>query len=236
MQRYFTEERKEDVCFLSEEDSYHLQVVMRKKEEDLVEVVHKDKLYIGKIEKTGKKTKIKILEEKETEEDTYHVTIAQALIKDKKMDFVLQKATELGVEEIIPLKTIRSVVKIDQKAEKKIERYQKIVKEASSQSKRVKIPVVREIMSIEELAKLNYDVKIICSVNEMSTSIKKVLDNIKISDRILFVVGAEGGFEDKEESFLVENGFQRVTLGKNVLRTETAPLYILSVVSYNFMR
>lgn len=236
MQRYFVEELKNQKARLSEEDSYHLKVVMRTNIGENVEIVCKNKLYLGVVDDLEQMASIAIKEELNIPDFSYNVTIAQGLIKDKKMDFVLQKATELGVSEIIPLETKRSVVKISGKEEKKIERWQKIVKEASSQSKRIQIPQVKSILCIDDLLKLDYDVKILCSVNETSTSIKKVLEKLNRSDRILFVVGAEGGFEKEEEQKLIQNGFIRVSLGSTVLRTETAPLYLLSVVSYHFMR
>lgn len=236
MQRYFVEEIKNQKACLSEEDSYHLKIVMRTNIGENVEIVCQDKLYLGVVDDLKQMVSIAIKKELNIPDSSYNVTIAQGLIKDKKMDFVLQKATELGVSEIIPLQTKRSVVKTSGKEEKKIERWQRIVKEASSQSKRIQIPQVKPIMCIDDLLKLDYDVKILCSVNETSTSIKKVLDKLDRSDRILFVVGAEGGFEKEEEQKLIQNGFISVSLGSNVLRTETAPLYLLSVVSYNFMR
>lgn len=236
MQRYFTDKIKNNKVILNEDDSYHLSVVMRAKIDDEVEIVYNNHLYIGKVIKIEDKVTIEIIKEKEDIEEEFHVSIAQALIQDKKMDLVLQKATELGVEEIIPLKTNRSVIKINDKEDKKLLRYERIVKEASSQSKRLHIPKVHRPISIEELVGLDYDIKILCSVNEVSKNIKKVLEKLDISDRILFVVGAEGGFTDYEEELMIKHGFIRVSLSKNVLRTETAPLYILSVVSYNFMR
>lgn len=236
MQRYFVKEIKEQKAYLDKEDSYHLRVVMRSKVGEEVEIVCDGKLYIGHVTRLDENIAIEIEKELVATDISYQVTIAQALIKDKKMDYVLQKATELGVSAIIPLITKRSVVKVEQKQEKKIERWQKIVKEASSQSKRITIPIVEPVMTIDDLVKSDYDVKIVCSVNESSTSIKKVLDKLNRSDRILFVVGAEGGFDPSEEEKLIKHGFIRVSLGSNVLRTETTPLYLLSVVSYNFMR
>ncbi len=236
MQRYFVKEINEKKAYLSKEDSYHLQVVMRCKKGEKLEIVCEDKLYLGRVSSLGEFVCVEIEKEVKTDFLSYKVAIAQGLIKDKKMDFVLQKATELGVYEIIPLITKRSVVKLEGKEQKKIDRWQKIVQEASCQAKRIDVPIVHSILSMEELIHLDYDVKILCSVNEMSMNIKKVLEKLNRSDRILFVVGAEGGFDPAEEEMLIENGFIRVSLGNHVLRTETAPLYLLSVVSYNFMR
>ena len=152
------------------------------------------------------------------------------------MDFLLQKATELGVDEIIPVISERTVVKIDNKKDNKISRWEKIMKEASEQSHRFDIPKMHDITSLKGLVNVNADIKIFCNTNEMSKNIKKVLQDSKKSGTILIVVGPEGGFSDAEVDFLSNNGFVSVTLGSNILRAETVPLYLLSVINYEFMR
>lgn len=237
MQRYFSNEIINNRFYLSREDSYHLINVMRAKRNDLVEVVCDKKLYICKIiDNNVNKVVCQIDRCIDKEKlETPKVIIVQALVSENKMDLILQKCTELGVNEIIPLKTINSKVNIDSKVDKKINRWQIIVKEASEQSKRIDIPIVREVMTIDEINKLD-GVKIFCSVNEVSNSIKRVLSNTKIDDTLILVIGPEGGFTDLEESKLINGGFVSVSLGNNVLRTETASIYLLSVIAYHFMR
>ena len=160
----------------------------------------------------------------------------QSLVKEQKMDYILQKSTELGVDEIIPLNAERSIIKIDNKENKKIERWNKVLKEASEQSKRNTIPILDKIYSLKDLKDIDIKHKYICSVKEKEKTIKSILSKISISDTILFVIGPEGGLSDKEEEILVESGFERITLGSNVLRTETASSFILSAIDYEFMR
>ena len=149
------------------------------------------------------------------------------------MSFVLQKATELGVDEIVPILTIRSMVKIDGKETKKIERWNKICKEASEQSKRLDIPIISNTKKIEQL---NYDgLKIVCSTKEKNNTIKNVLKNNLKCDTIVMVIGPEGGLTEQEEEILNNNGFELVTLGNNILRVETVPIYLLSVLNYELM-
>ena len=151
------------------------------------------------------------------------------------MDLILQKSCELGVSEIIPINATRSIVKLDKKETKKIERWNKILKEASEQSKRVVIPRVNEIMDIKDLANLDYDIKILCTVNELSTSLKNVLSKDLNNLKILLVIGPEGGFTDNEEKILIDKGFISTSFGRRVLRTETASLYALSIINYILM-
>ncbi|MBQ7105077.1 MAG: 16S rRNA (uracil(1498)-N(3))-methyltransferase [Bacilli bacterium] len=236
MQRYFVDTDK-DIFELSKDDSYHITKVMRNNLGDKVEVVINKKLNICEIINIGNNVTVKKIEEIETDSELpCHITIAQSLVKEQKMDLILQKCCELGASEIIPVNTTRSVVKLDKKEIKKIERWKKIVKEASEQSKRVVIPTINEILSVKELAKLEYDIKILCTVNELSTSIKKVLSNDLKDAKIILVIGPEGGFTLEEEKILIDSGYVSTSFGNRVLRTETASLYALSIINYILLR
>ena len=235
MQRYFKDTNL-DIFDLSSDDSYHIIKVMRNTIGDNIEVVIDKKLYICEIVQIKELVTVKKIEEVECNSELpCYVTIAQSLVKEQKMDLILQKSCELGVSEIIPINATRSVVKLDKKEDKKIVRWNIILKEASEQSKRDIIPEVNEIMNIKDLTKLDYDIKILCTVNELSTSIKNVLSRDLNNLKILFVIGPEGGFTDIEEKTLIENGFISTSFGSRVLRTETASLYALSIINYILM-
>lgn len=235
MQRYF-KDTKTDIFELSSDDSYHITKVMRNKIGDKLEVVIDKKLYICEIIKIDNLVTAEKIEEVECDSELpCNVTIAQSLVKEQKMDLILQKSCELGVNEIIPINATRSIVKLDKKETKKIDRWNKILKEASEQSKRVFIPKVNEIMDIKDLTKLDYDIKILCTVNELSKSIKDVLNRDLNNLRILLVIGPEGGFTDSEEKILIDSGFISTSFGRRVLRTETASLYALSIINYILM-
>ena len=235
MQRYFC--NSDNIEFvLSSEDSYHITKVMRYNIGTKIEIVSNEVLYLAEITSVAPIVVAKKLDKINDSINKINVTIAQSLVKEQKMDYILQKGTELGASNFIPLIVERSIVRIDGKETKKVERWNTIVKEASEQSKRLDIPCVSNPCDIKELIKLDYDYKILCSVNEVSKSIKTVLSNISISDRILIVVGPEGGFTNDEEQELINNGFISVSLGDRVLRTETASLFVLSIINYIFMR
>lgn len=236
MQRYF-KDTDLDIFELSQDDSYHITKVMRNNIGDMVEVVIDKKLYICEIIDMNNLVTVKKKEEVETDSELEcSITIAQSLVKEQKMDLILQKSCELGVAEIIPINTTRSIVKLDKKETKKIDRWNKILKEASEQSKRVVIPKVNNILDIKDLTKLDYDIKILCTVNELSTSIKKVLSKDLKGAKIILVIGPEGGFTDAEEKILIESGYISTSFGNRVLRTETASLYALSIINYILMR
>jgi 16S rRNA (uracil1498-N3)-methyltransferase len=235
MQRYF-KDTKLNEFELSEDDSYHIIKVMRNNIGDKVEVVIDKKLYICEIIEMNDLVTVKKIEEVECNSELpCYIAIAQSLVKEQKMDLILQKSCELGVSEIIPINAARSIVKLDKKENKKAMRWNKILKEASEQSKRVVIPTLNDIMDIKDLAKLDYDIKILCTVNELSMSLKQVLPKDLKGLKILFVIGPEGGFTDKEEQTLIDNGFISTSFGTRVLRTETASLYALSIINYILM-
>lgn len=235
MQRYMVDNKELN---LDIDDKRHIINVMRMNVGEIFQIVYDMCVYTCKIEEISKKdVKYKVIDkEVYTNEKKYKIIIASSIIKEQKMDFILQKSTELGVDEIIPFVSERTVVKIDSKKESKINRWKKIVKEASEQSFRMKIPKIHDIISFKELKNIDADIKIFCNTNEMSKNIKKVLQDSKKCGTILIVVGPEGGFSNEEIEFLSNNAFISTTLGSNILRAETVPLFILSVINYEFMR
>lgn len=230
MQRYFVDKINNKIEFL-DSDKKHIQKVMRMKNNDVIEVIFDNKAYCAKI-KDINNLELELLDEILLPKATYEVTIAQALVREQKWDLILQKMTELGVHEIIPLKLERCNVKLDNKETKKLERWANICKEASEQSFRSYIPKITKIMELKDLIKLEYDLKIFCSTVENTVHLKKILQIHKKYDKILIVIGPEGGLSTIEEQLMVNNGFIRVSLGNLILRTETAPIYVLSAINY----
>lgn len=226
MQRYFSNKRIDNNFILSDDDWYHIKKVMRMNNDDKIEVVYESKLYICKL-----KDKLATIEkciEVKTKKLKY--TLIIPILQEQKMSFVLQKATELGVDEIIPILAMRSKVKVEEKEDKKIARWNRICKEAAEQSKRLDIPKISKIINIE-----NLDVdglKIVCSTIEKENTLKKVLKNDLNCDKIVMCVGPEGGLTLEEENKLIEKGFIPVSLGSNIMRVETVPIYLFSILSY----
>ncbi|MEG2351255.1 MAG: RsmE family RNA methyltransferase [Bacilli bacterium] len=233
MQRYFALDKD---LSLDNSDYFHIKNVMRMKTGDLIDVIYDKMVYHCKV-KVGKEVKVEVINSEKGNDNNVSVTIAFSLLKEKKLDYVFQKTTELGVDSLIPIKTTRSIIKLDDKKEAdRFKRWQKICKESSEQCGRNYIPKIISISTIYDLVKLNYDLKILCTLNEKSRNIKKVIQKNNKCDRILIVIGPEGGFDKEEEKFLIQNHFISTTLGSTVLRAETAPVVALSMLNYEFMR
>ena len=173
MQRYFSNSLTNNIFTLSKDDSYHIKKVMRMNNFDRIEIVHDSMTYICEIINLDNLVEARIVEKiKEDAEFNKKVILVQSLVNEQKMDLILQKSTELGISEIYAYKATNSVVKENDKSNKKIERWQRIVKEASEQSKRTIIPQIKGIISLKELINIDANLKIMLSVNENKKSIK----------------------------------------------------------------
>lgn len=232
MQRYFAKDYN-DKLTLRDGDIHHIKNVMRMKNDDKIEVVFDKKLYICNIdnlEPFSLSINDTILEENKLSLD---VTVAIGLVKEQKMDLILQKLTELGVNTIIPLNMERSIVKLDaKKLEKKKVRWETICKEASEQSKRTDIPIIGDIMNLKELVKLDYDMKLIASTKEKNKMLNYYLQSVNKCAKIIVVIGPEGGISNSEELFLNDNNFNSVSFGNLIFRVETAAIYVASIFNY----
>jgi len=235
MQRYFSKINKDNKLELNNDDIYHITKVMRMKDKDKVEVVYNSTVFICEVN-VNELPLVSIKEEVPNHNvNNYKVTLIIPLLKEPKMDLILQKATELGVYEIIPVIMKRSIIKLENgKEDKKIERWTKICKEASEQSKRTDIPLITNIKTIRELNNIE-GIKLVCSTTEKQETIKKFLTTNQNYDRISIVVGPEGGISKDEEELLVNQGFTRVSLGDRIMRVETVPIFILSALNYELM-
>ncbi|MBQ9927292.1 MAG: 16S rRNA (uracil(1498)-N(3))-methyltransferase [Lachnospiraceae bacterium] len=164
------------------------------------------------------------------------VYLFQGLPKADKMELIIQKAVELGVYAVIPVSCKRAVVKLDEKkAKSKIARWQQIAEAAAKQSKRSIIPEVKSVMSMKEAVAFagQCQVKLIpYELAEGMEKTKEIIDSLKPGEDVAIFIGPEGGFEESEVGLAVENGIEPITLGKRILRTETAGMTVLSWVMY----
>lgn len=241
MQKYFINENIElNKSFkIESSDQHHIEKVMRNKNGDQIICVDlKHIQYLCSIENVQEGTILPIEKLDINNELDVEVTLVYALPKGDKFEFILQKACELGVHHIIPLSSKRCVVKLTKdKFNKKLPRYQKILKEASEQSGRNRIPSIEEVKTIKELKPYLKDYNLVAyeetAKQHEHGELFHTLQQLKAGDQLLIIVGCEGGFDESEIQELNEMGVKCCSLGNRILRSETAPLYLMSVIGYS---
>ena len=225
------------------EDVKHIKDVLRLNEGEKIIICNKDAgiSYNSSIETVSKEEVVcKIIAESEIgTEPIVNVDIYQGLPKADKMEYIIQKTTEIGVKNIYPVALERCVVKLDKKdAEKKLVRWNKIAEAAAKQSKRDYIPRIKEVINLENICKNipNYDIILLAYENEKGNTIKAELQKIAKHENLNIgvIIGPEGGITEKEANTLIDAGAKCVTLGNRILRAETAPIVVLSDIIYEF--
>lgn len=234
MQRYFASLFENEVI-LKEDDVFHLTKVMRAKNNDRIEIVDENgKAYLARIIQINP-LRIVIQEPilKNSELDT-KVTLFFALAKSDKIDFVIQKATELGASKIVLFEGKRSIVHFSKDDfARKYNRYHNIAKEAAEQCHREVIPEICFAPSIKDIENDLAEVNLFAyeldagKTNDFASIFNKRMNSLSI------IVGPEGGFDEKEAEFLLFKNFKTISLGKRILRCETAAVYALSVIAFN---
>lgn len=168
------------------------------------------------------------------------IVLFQGLPKSDKMELIIQKAVELGVSEIVPVATARAVVKLDAKKEQsKLKRWASIAESAAKQSGRLIIPGIAPVMSFKEALQYAKELDVNMIPYELAEGMAKtreIMENIQPGQSIGIFIGPEGGFEEKEVNAASECGVKPVTLGRRILRTETAGLVTLAMLVYNLER
>lgn len=236
MYHFFVEEEQVngENAYISGSDVNHIVNVLRMKiGEELLISVKGDWDYLCKIEEIeNDRVNLKLLESMEQRELPIKLTLLQGIPKSDKLEMIIQKAIELGVSEIIPVKTNRVVVKIDEKkTQAKVNRWNAIAQSAAKQSKRSIIPKVLNPQTLDNALEIVKDYGVKLLPYENADGIKKtkdILNSLDSKNNIAVFIGPEGGFEEAEVKKSTDLGFEVITLGKRILRTETAGLALLS--------
>jgi 16S rRNA (uracil1498-N3)-methyltransferase len=227
------------LCDLREEDQTYIRSVLRLKKNDHLTVFdgqgNEYQAMVNSIQ--ANLTVVEILKKYPLQDKPLRITLLQALPKAGKMDFIIQKATELGVDGIIPFQSARCVSRLtDDKKKQKASRWQKIAVEAARQCGRADVPVVSPCVDFEEMISCGErkGVKIIFWEEETQTGLSDVLrrQHSDWAEEFFIVVGPEGGFLKEEVDRAREAGFQSVSIGRQILRVETAVLAILAIIQY----
>ena len=237
MHRFFIPQLYAAEMVIKDVDAKHISKVLRMQPGDKIQIVSDDGVTaIAEIVSLqADNVVVKCMEKlAESHEPSVKITLAQGLAKGEKMDFIIQKAVEMGASSIVPVAMEHSVVRLEgAKAEKKVERWQKIAEAAAKQSKRDIIPQVQPVQTMQQmLANNDLQHKIIAYECEDRLGLKTALQRCDNLRELLLIIGPEGGISEFELELARKNGAVPVSLGKRILRAETAGVVALSAILY----
>lgn len=240
MHRFFLESEDSvntNQVFIKNKDSInHIMRVLRVKLGEQIEIVTEDSLYITETKELNSDQIILeiCLKTAHTHESSVQIDLFQCMPKGQKLELILQKNVELGVHSFYLIDSNRCIVEWkDKEIPKKLERYEKIIKEAAKQSKRDRIPELFGLIPIKKMGSYisEYDAFIVLYENEHSRGLKSILKDFT-GKKIAIFIGPEGGLEPQEIDLLESSGALVTTLGKRILRTETAGFVAVTCAQY----
>ncbi|SHI37368.1 16S rRNA (uracil(1498)-N(3))-methyltransferase [Propionispora hippei] len=237
MRRFFLKGKLGAAVTITGPDAYHMSRVLRMKPGERVTLIAEDGQAVIAVIQQVEEYRIRLCPEeiiKEEKESPVRVSLAQCLPKSDKMDYIVQKAVELGADSIIPVISQNTVVRYDAKKKaERVSRWQKIAAEAAKQSGRLQVPVVEAVQDLDQLFQhIDKESKVLLLYEgQADTTLKQVLRQ-EDSLRYTIIVGPEGGFTPDEVQLCRSLGALVITLGPRILRTETAPVAALSIVMY----
>ena len=237
MHRFFIPKPFKQEMQITGRDAHHIIDVLRMQPGEQIQIVADDGVsFVGEVTAVNSNSVTVTAREilRETHEPDVRISLLQGLAKGEKMEFIIQKAVEIGVTDIFPVAMEHSVVVLDSsKAEKKVERWQKIAEAAAKQSKRDSIPVVHEVMTLDQiLQKGKWDLLLVAYESENQVSLKEALQAHKEAKTVGVIIGPEGGLSNEEVEAARKQGGIAVSLGRRILRTETAGLVAATAILY----
>ncbi len=235
MNRFFSNNRlMEQFVIDNKEEAKHIKNVLRLRVGDKIEISDYQYEYVCQIHELSENVTCNILEKMDIErESSIEIFLFQGLPKSDKMEWIIQKSTELGINHIIPIKTERAVMKI--KKMDKLDRWHKIAFAAAKQSKRNMIPKIHPPVDVKHLIEKyidQLDVLFIPYEKSNDIGLKNLLNTYKGYKKIGIFVGPEGGFDQKDLEAVVSDKTQIISLGNRILRTETAAITVVGIIQF----
>jgi 16S rRNA (uracil1498-N3)-methyltransferase len=215
------------------DSAHHLGRVLRAEAGQLYELSDGQRVWLGRVASVARdRVEFALVEELPARRSAVDVTLLLAVVKFDAFEWAIEKATELGVNTIVPLAAARSEKALLAAAARRAERWKKILVEASQQSRRVNLPVLQLLSRTEQaFAQCKEGLKLLLSENQDAPCMRTVLEGQK-SSRAIIAIGPEGGWTDKELELATQSGFNQVSLGRLILRTETSVIAALANLNY----
>jgi len=230
--RFFVDQVRNGRAEISGDDAQHLTRVLRVESGQRYEISDNHNVYLAEIEIARKSEVIfRTLERLALPAPEPKIVLAAALIKFDRFEWMIEKATELGVDVILPFEAMRSERGLDRAAHKRVERWRRIAVEASQQSRRAFLPNIEETVSFDEALRTTVDYRYVLDENPAATPLSRTLpDSLSASDTIAILIGPEGGWTDQERDRFAPAAWTAVSLGSRILRAETAALAALAIL------
>ena len=231
--RFFVEKFDGQRALVAGDRAHHLGVVLRAQAGQLYELSDGVRVCLGRIERVARDSvEFALLEELSAEAPRLQVILLLSVVKFDAFEWAIEKATELGVTEIVPLAAARSERALVAAAEKRSERWRKIVLEAAQQSRRVRLPVLQPVARPETaFAARGERLGIFLSERAEAPALRVGLRD-QVASQAMLAIGPEGGWIDEERDLAMKAGFHEASLGRLILRTETAVIAALASLSY----
>ncbi len=229
MAHYLAERKEGELLFFSDASARHIRTVMRLRIGDEFEAVHGGHLYAVTVREENPLTAAIIHEIHEDRELPSSLYLAFAMLKGGHDELILQKGTELGVAAFLPLLSERTIIRLDKEKDKaaKRDRYQKIVEGASEQCRRLRVPEVQPIQTLVDVLRLPAEHRLFAYEKEAfeGVTLVEAIRHVKPGDRVVLLIGPEGGWSEAEAERILKAGYAPISLGKRILRAETAAIY-----------
>jgi 16S rRNA (uracil1498-N3)-methyltransferase len=227
---FFVDEVRSGRAAIAGEDARHLTRVLRVEAGQKYEISDNESLYLAEVELARKEHVVfRVVEKLESRKEAGRLVLLAALIKFDRFETILEKATELGASEIVPVQTVRSERGLERAALKRMERWRRIVLESSQQSRRPRMPELREPLTFERAAAIEGGQRLLLDETPGAPPILSVI-NARASSSCL-LTGPEGGWTPQERSHAIASCWLPASLGPNVLRTETAVVAALAIIA-----
>ena len=230
--RFFVDEVRDGSASLAGEDARHLGQVLRAEPGQVCELSDNRSVYLAEIETVRKDAvRFRILEELPVEEPPLRIALFLALIKFERFEWAVEKATELGTDAIVPVETARSEKGLERAAVKRMERWRRIARESSQQSRRVRLPEIGAPVTLAQALSAPSGLRYFLDENGGAPLLAALPEQRTAGDEVRLLVGPEGGWTDPERDCACQAGWTRVWLGPAILRAETAAVAAMAVLA-----
>jgi 16S rRNA (uracil1498-N3)-methyltransferase len=230
--RFFVDEVRLGRAGLSGEDARHLRQVLRAEPGQVYELSDNRSVYLAEIETVRKdQVSFRVLEKLAAEEPPLRLTLFLALIRFERFEWALEKATELGVEALVPVRTARSEKGLERAVLKRLERWRRIVRESSQQSRRARLPEIGAPASLDQALQTACGQRYFLDEDGGVPLLSALPRERARGDQVCLLIGPEGGWTDDERQHAAQAGWSSVSLGPSILRAETAALAAVSVLA-----